>query len=290
MRPLTALAGCGLLATLAAPAARADDLGDRMGALLERQASSIVTVKVVLKTEFQIQGQAQDEEERVTVPGVVVDASGLVMVSNTPISGGRIRDMFEQMLGGQDFELSVTPLEMKVVFEGEEEGVDAFVAASDARLDLAFLQVEDLGDRELTAVDFGADAEVKPGIGAAILAVNRMGEGFDYAPYVEVGRVTGRVKKPRPAWRVSGVTSPGLPVFGSGGETLGVITLIASGVEPEGGGGMFGGFGGEGDEPVVPLLVPAKHVRGVIGQAKTRAAEVAAERAEADAGGEGEGE
>ncbi len=54
------------------------DLAD----LLDRTASSIVTVKVVIKMEISMMGQAQNEESRSELPGVVVDDSGMIMISN----------------------------------------------------------------------------------------------------------------------------------------------------------------------------------------------------------------
>lgn len=282
--PLAALAAL----TLILPAG-ADDEGAALKALLEKHAPSIVTVRCVLKTEISVMGQSQDNESRANIPGVVVDASGLVMISGSQINGGKIREMLSGMVPpDQELSLKITPSELKVVIEGDEKQHEGFIAASDARLDLAFVQIEGLGDRALTAVDFTGDAQ--PEVGQHVVALTRLGEGFDYAPRFERGRVNGKIKKPRKAWTVDGgVEVAGLPVFGHDGATLGVMTLVSSGVKTESGGGMFGGmFGDDSDPPMITAVVPNKVVRGVIEQAKVRAVEVAKERAEGAAAPEGE--
>ena len=63
-----------------------------LASLLDRIAPSIVTVKVVIKTEISMMGQAQNEESRSELPGVVVDDSGLVMISNAEISADRVKE------------------------------------------------------------------------------------------------------------------------------------------------------------------------------------------------------
>lgn len=268
--------------TLTLPVA-ADEQGAALKALLESHAPSIVTVRCVLKTEIAVMGQQQEEESRANITGVVVDASGLVMISGSQINGNKIREMIEQMVPpGQEINLKVSPSEIKVVLEGVDKEFDGFIAASDARLDLAFVQIEGLEDQELAPVDFAGDA--RPEVGQQVVALSRLGEGFDYAAHFVRGRVNGKIKKPRKAWTVEGIELAGLPVFGLDGAPLGVMTLVSSGVKVEGGGGMMGGmFGAESDPPIIPAVVANKVVRGVIAQAKTRAAEVAKERASGEA-------
>lgn len=266
-------------------AARAQDPA-QLKPLLEDKARSIVVVKLVLKVELQFMGQTQDQEQKQNVPGVLVNKSGLVMITNSAVSASRMKEMF----GGEDegehkFEVNVTPLSIKVVIEGEEKEHDAFLAASDARLDLAFVQIEGLGERALAPVEFGEDAPIE--VGQVVVGVGRLGEGFDYAPRLELGRVSGRIKKPRPAWLVSGGgEAVGLPVFDLSGKAVGAFTLLSSGVREEGGGGLMGGGGSGGGFQVA--LVPASAVKGVIEQAQKRAAEVAEERKKTGATGPGE--
>lgn len=256
--------------------------------VLEDKGRSIVVLKLVLKTEIQFMGQSQDQEQKVTIPGVVVNDKGLVMLTNSAVSANRIKEMF----GGDEenkIEVQITPVSIKAVLEGEEKEYDAFLAASDARLDLAFVQLEGLGEQKVHPVQFAADATLD--VGQQVLSISRLGEGFDYALQLEVGRISGRIKKPRIAWLTSGAgEGVGLPAFDVTGRAIGAYTLLSSGMrDEEGGGGMFGmGMGRGMGGPFQTVLIPASAVKTVIDQAATRAAEIAAERAKTGATGPGE--
>jgi len=273
-----------ILTTGVTAAAHADEMATQLQNLVEKRAPSIVTVKVVLKSEFKAGGQGQDSESRMELQGVVVDRSGLVMVSSSAWSPNR----FAEMMGGADnqegFGVKVTPTEFKVIFERDEKEYSAFLAATDTKLDLGFLKIEDPLDRTVTAVDFGATAT--PTVGQQVVSVSRLPKGYDYAPYFESARISGVIAKPRKAWMLDGsISGFGLPVFSSSGEVLGVLTTVASGVKDASsrdsmgfsmfmrmmsgaGGGLFRAF-----------LVPAPAVESVILQARQRAVEVAAQRA-----------
>lgn len=280
------VAAVALLAALTAPV-RADELGDQLKILVDKVSPSIVTVKVVLKTELSMGGQSQDDESRHEVHGVVVDPDGLIMLSSAGLSG----DNLSEMMGGRGREISVkiTPTDIKVVVEREEKEYSAFLAATDSKVGLGFLKIEDLGDRKLPAVDFGAAVDAT--IGQNVAGVGRQRKGYDYAPYFETARVNGEIAKPRKAWMVDrSAAGMGMPVFTTAGKVIGVLTNIPDGMrdEEDGGGGgggrgfgrmmrMMGGGGrgGAGSGFVLPGAV----VKDLIGKAKAKAAEVAAERA-----------
>jgi len=62
----------GMTLALAPIAVRADDTSAQIQSLLDKQASSIVTINVVIKTQFQMGGQAQDSESRMEMQGTIV--------------------------------------------------------------------------------------------------------------------------------------------------------------------------------------------------------------------------
>ncbi|MCO5171852.1 MAG: serine protease [Planctomycetes bacterium] len=264
---------------LTAAAAHAQDPGAQAAQVLQRRAPSIVTVKIVLKTEVKVMGQTQEREERIQVQGAVVDAGGLVMLSNSAISAAQLQEALSEMMDDEGqpggFEIKTTPSDIKVVFGEEDTEHPAFLAASDARLDLAFVQVQELGDLKLAPVEF--PEEGAPRVGQTIVLVSRLHEGYDYAPYFETAVVAGEIRTPQPAFVVSGQTSAvGLPVFAPTGEVLGVLTVVASGVRPEGG-GIMQAMGGESPmaQAFRSFVLPSKQVRAVVAQAKERAAEAA---------------
>lgn len=286
------LAGCVVAAAAAVipfRSASADATGDQLKALVEKYAPSIVTVKLVVKTEMSFGGRSRDNESRAEMHGVVVDADGLIMLGGGPLA----QDASDSM--GSEMSLKVTPLDIKVVFDREEKEYPAFLAATDSKVGLAFLKVEELGDRKLPVVDFATAVDAV--IGQDVAAIARQRKGYDYAPYFETGRVCGEIAKPRKAWMLGGgVGTIGLPVFSATGQVLGVLASVPDGMRDDEEGGGMGGFGGGGGGRGGigrmlrmlgggggglggGFLLPGAPVKALIAQAKAKSVEVAAERA-----------
>jgi hypothetical protein len=229
-------------------------------------------------------GNAQDEESRLEMDGTVVDPGGLVMIANTALSPSRLLSLMGQEMEGA--EITATPTDIKVVLGPDEKEYTAFLAATDSKVDLAFLQVEGLGDRRLQAVDL--QTSVKPAIGDELAVVSRLAKGFDAAPYLELARVVGEITKPRPAWVVGGPAAFGVPAYTLDGKFAGVLTTLESGVAASDGDSPFGfstamrmlsGGGGV----IRPFLLPASAVTSLVQRAREQAAAKIAERAKSGA-------
>ncbi|MCS6830374.1 MAG: serine protease [Armatimonadota bacterium] len=253
-------------------------------AVVEKVAPSIATVKVVLKTTVKMGSESMEEESKLSLQGVVVTSDGLIMVSNSPFSPRRIMEILsgESMPAGMDYKM--TPTSIKVIFGNEDKEYDAFLAATDARLDLAFIKVEGLGERQLTPLDLGSAVDAK--LGQQVIAVSRLTKGYDYAPYFALGQVCGEIAKPRRAWMLLGdIFQLGLPVFTLNGDLVGVLTTVAPETKDEGGDTMgftlfmrlLSGGGSSGTGGV--FIIPAQQVKPLVEQASRRATELAAERA-----------
>ena len=272
---LCALAA-GLCVSALALGARADDVVAPIQALVARQAPAVVTVRAVLKVS--VKGEAtQTAESRTEMQGVVVDPSGLVMISNVAFSPAKLMEMMGMPADATGLMPAISPSDFKVIFSNEEKEYPAFVAASDATLGLTFLKIADLGGRTLTAVVFGAAPP--PALGEQVYGVSRLSKGYDYAPFVENGRVIGAITKPRPALMLDGEMSElGAPVFSQAGDPVGVLTSVSSGVKDEGGDASFGmqmmmrALGGGGGRSPGVFLVPGSAISPVIAQALARAA------------------
>ena len=265
----------------------AQDAADIAG-LLEKAAPCIVTVKVVIKTEFSMMGQVQNEESRSELQGVVVHDSGLIMISNAEISADRAMEALAGMGNPMmaNVELTMTPTDFAVIFGNEEDEHDAFLVAKDTLLDLAFLQVQGVTDRELVTVNFAEG--VKPAVGDTVVAISRLKKGYDYAPFATTARVSGAIRKPRKAWIVDGsMSSYGLPVFSSSGDVVGVLITLAPTTTDDSGGSGFGSImrimrGGGMDTGVGTFILPAKVVNGLIKQSRARAGKMLDEQAAED--------
>ncbi len=251
--------------------------------LLDKAAPSIVTVKVVIKTEYSMMGQAQNEESRSELQGVVVDDSGMVMISNAEISADRVKEALAGNPMGANLDITMTPTDFKVIFGNEEEEHDAFLVAKDTKLDLAFLQVQGVTDRKLATVNFAEG--VKPAVGDTVVAISRLKKGYDYAPFATTSRVSGAIRKPRKAWIVDGsMSSYGLPVFSSKGDVVGVLITLAPTTTDDSGGSGFSSMmrmmrGGGMDSGVGTFILPAKVVDGLIKQSLTKVQELLDEQA-----------
>ena len=261
----------------------ADEAATQLQSLVDKVAPDIVTVKVVMKTATNFGGQSQNQESKMDLPGVVVDKDGIIMISNMVFSPSRYMSMLGRG-GGDAGDFKVTPTDFKVLFDQDDKEYTAFLAATDTKLDLAFIKIENLGDKKLTPVDFGSTAQAS--IGQQVVSVNRLHKGYDNAPYFETTRISGLVSKPRKAYLLDGGPSGlGLPIFALTGEPLGVLTTLESGIKDD---SLTEGisfsiythqFIGGSSGLLRTFIVPSQTVNGVIGQAKIRAVEVAAERA-----------
>ncbi len=269
-----------------AGAARADDVPAAVQALVAKQAPAIVTVRAVLKVTAKGEG-AQTAESRTEMQGVVVDPSGLIMVSSVPFSPAKLMEMMGAPPDASDTAPTITPTDFKVVFANEDKEYPAFLAATDPTLGLTFLRIDDLAGRTPASVSFGSTPA--PALGDSVYALSRLSKGYDYAPFYTAARVSGVITKPRAATMLDGgISDLGLPVFSQNGDALGVLTSVASGVKPEGGNEALGmqmmmrlmGGGGGGNHSGV-FLVPASAVSSVITQAQARAVTLAAQRAAA---------
>ncbi len=105
----------GLLIGMAAVLpARGDDEAPRLVALLRDTAPAIVTIKVVANTMMQAAGNSADHESRFEMPGVVVDASGLVMTSILPFAPELLLKL---VAPGSAAQVKTVPTEIEVLFE-----------------------------------------------------------------------------------------------------------------------------------------------------------------------------
>lgn len=280
-RPLIALvcsAVLGVLTLAMAAPARADEEATQLQAVLDKRAPSVVTVKVVLKS--QGPGAAGSAESRLEVQGVLVDKTGLVMIPNTAFSSKHLRAVMNGP-GGADQAENETPTDIKVIFENEDKEYDAFLAATDTSMDLAFLKIENLANHPVTPVDFSTSTP--PAIGDRLVTVSRLRRGYDYSPYFDTLRVSGAINKPRKAWLVDGnIPSYGMPVYTLAGDLAGVLTTVEQGTADESPDTLrfavfLHAWGGAG-APIPTFLVPGTAVQGLISLAETKAAQIAAER------------
>jgi S1-C subfamily serine protease len=283
-RPAGRVAFACLLSAAAGAAAHADPAGREQARLLARVAPSIVNVKVVLKTEFDMGESTQDQESTLEARGAIVGDGGLIMLWNSQLSASRLMETVAHLDEGSDFRLKMTPTDFRVTIPGDPAEHAAFLAAADSDLDLAFLQLESPPARKLDAISFAGGRGLE--VGDPVVGVSRLSPGFDRAAYLASTRVVGRLDKPRRAWILD--ASPdllGLPMFDERGEAAGVVVTVfsRSGDGSAQGSDILGflDFGGARKEtgPLGVFLLPSERVAGLVREAQKRARDLLAERA-----------
>jgi len=75
------------------------------------------------------------------------------MLSDAPFDTKSLAAMFGMPSTGADMGMKMTPTDFKVVVGNEDKLYTAFLAGTDSNLGLAFIKIEDLGDRALQPVD-----------------------------------------------------------------------------------------------------------------------------------------
>src|SRR5688572_18831120 len=119
--------------------------------LVEQRAPTVVSLKYVYR--------GSGREWPRDAQGTVVDPSGLVLLSNSYFSwsGGQVAGI-------------------KVLFGSDPKEWEAVIVARDSILDLAYVQVLELGDQRVAAVDLSQGGEVQ--VGADLTSVWRDRRGF----------------------------------------------------------------------------------------------------------------
>ena len=267
-----------LLAAVPAPAA---DLRTTGRAKAEQVRGAVITIRIVLKLKIGFGGQAQDQEQKLEVAGVVIDASGLTEVASTNL-GGRFgltvasaasidpSGALRKMAGGQASRMKVES-EVKETTLLLEDGteVEADVVLKDTDLDLAFLKPREAG-RRFRAVTLRPRAGTVPLL-TPIFVVSRLGKLTSRALAVATGEIRASVRGPAPFYVTDSETAAfvGTVAFTADGVPLGVFVNRFS-TSPDGrGGGMFdGAFGRSASEVVLPVLRPVDKVLELAAQAR----------------------
>jgi hypothetical protein len=245
--------------------------------LVKDQTSALVTVKFVLKVKmggpFGSMGDQENEEE---AGGVMIEPSGLVLVSNTQLGG--FAGMMRRFMGSMAGEISAIPTDLKVLVGDDTEGVEAELLARDTELDLAWVKIKEPGDKRFAAADLSKSA--KPRLGQKLLVLSRMGKYFDRTPLVRETRIAGFASKPRELYVLSGAGGLGLPVYTADGQLVGVtIVQMPEALDAAANPFAMLGQASELESSMGGLILPAEEVLKATKRAQETAAKGAAEEA-----------
>lgn len=238
-------------------------------AFVDKTAPALVTVKFVLK----VQGAGGQREIEREFTAVMVSAEGMVLCSSVQLGTSKLMRRFSG---------TATPTDIKILIGDDTEGVDAKLLASDADLDLSWLQIKEPGEDGYVFVDFAKSRSVP--VGGTLLTISRMDKFFDRAPLLNQGRLGGKTRKPRELLLPSSGlnVTPGMPIFAEDGSTVGIVVIQSPDPEDRAANPRMAG------QSTAALILPSAEVVKATKQAMETAAEDEEEEDEDDDEGETE--
>lgn len=232
----------------------APDLESAARTTAEQSGKGVVTVRLVLK----LKAGGQEHEQKMEVPGVVIDPTGLTVASASSIDpSGAFRRMVDAQRQRMNIESEVK--EPVILLEDGTE-LEAAVVLKDTELDLAFIRPRDAG-LKLPAVT------LKPRSGAVplltrIYVLGRLSKLANRALSVATGEVRAYVRGPAPYYVTDGESSSfvGSLAYTADGVPLGLfVKRFATTIDTS---------GGRGSDSVMTVLRPVDKVLELADQAR----------------------
>jgi len=210
--PLTTLV---LLVATFCPLVHGDQTdADVLDKIVTQHADAYVTIKFVLKMTSPNGGDQNQEQE---IPGILINAKGLVLCSNAQMGGLAKR-----------FGRQASPTDIKVLIGEDTQGLDAKVLTRDSELDLAWVQLDVQPEKPLPFLDFSVNAT--PTRGQTLISLRKLDKYFDRAVVLQKGYLAGETHKPRRLLIASSNLVPSLqalcqPIYTIDGKVIGVTVL-----------------------------------------------------------------
>ena len=201
---------------------------DGIAKVIAERAAALVTVKFVLAVEG---GPGGENELEAEAGGLMIDGTGLVLVSNLEMGGSPGRQRARAQAKN-----------IKVLVGDDTEGVDAKLIGRDSELELAWVQIDTPAVKAYAAVDLAKGATGKDvgdagvvGVGDTLVGLDRMNKYYDRALVAFTTQVGGLTKKPRNLIIPAGgkIEWIGLPLFTVSGEFAGISVLQPIGADEE---------------------------------------------------------
>lgn len=211
-----------------------DDLATAGQKIIETHAASLLQVEAVI--DISVEGKLSamaggSQEQKSEALGVVIDKSGLILVSDGILNPAKMMKPMSVNVGGEQHTLSIKGQLKDIrirLADGEE--IPGRVVLTDDDLDLAFI----LPDKELTPEQSArlvpmtlGDGTTRPEILEQVLSLTRLSRDMNSEIAIHINRINAILKKPRTAY-VS-TSHPGAPVFNLSGHLLGFTLLNRNG-------------------------------------------------------------
>lgn len=250
------LLAVGLCAIAAAPAPAADDACvAKAREVLTKHADAVVRVTATVQQDmagFGIQLGGMGGEQKGTAVGLVVDPSGIVVLSTSELNptAAMMADM-EVNVGGERKKIELkTKLSQPVIHLADGTEVPARIAIEDADTGLTYLVPEKKAAKPFASLP--PDSGAEPRVLDDVILLSRLVKHSGRDPSVNLTRITAVVTKPRRGYPVGAQSGA---AFDRDGRFFGVVTQ-----RPE----PIAGFG----NTLMPLVIPAADIAQVAAQVR----------------------
>lgn len=245
----------GLLAALTAVLVTATpDLESTARTTAEQSGKAVVTIRLVLK----LKSSGQEHEQKMEVPGVVIDPAGLTVASASSIDPSGV---FRRMVDAQRQRVSIeSEVKEPVILLEDGTELEAAVVLKDTDLDLAFIRPRDPG-LKLAAVSLKPRPATIPLL-TRIYVLGRLSKLANRALSVATGEVRAYVRGPAPYYVADGETSSfvGSLAYTADGAPLGLfVKRFATTIDTS---------GGRGSDSVMTVLRPVDKLLELADQAR----------------------
>lgn len=234
--------------------------------IAEENNEAVVTVQLVVETSMSFGGETEKEENRISVPGTVIDPSGLVVSALSELDPTKVFSTF--MEGETDSKFSSNVVDVKIKSADGTE-IPADIVLRDRDLDLAFLRPKKAPASPMKFVDLSKSAT--PQLADELCVLYRLGPAASRSLAVLLQRVQAVVTKPRTFYVINGERF-GCPAFALDGKPVGIVVMRTA----PGDGRSTGMFSSNQD--MLMVVLPCSTVLKAAQQAKEASPEKPAEK------------
>jgi hypothetical protein len=238
--------------------------------IMNKWQDTVITVKVVIKVRFVVEGRETDEMEDVMETiATIIDPSGLAVLSYSSVDPVRILDDYVkqlQNLPNVHIESDLTDVKM-LMADGHE--IPAKIVMRDHELDLVFIKSDKAIDNPVHVLELSKSADALS-IMDEVLILTRLGNMTGRTPSISLYRIEAIVKKPRMFYVIDENALSGrlgAPVFSLEGKFVGLLVLISKKAEYKKI-GMSELFGGASRTGILPGILPAEEIAAVAKQVR----------------------
>src|SRR5437868_3102558 len=218
----------GLGCYIAVFTTQGDELSEKGREVFKKYRHSVVTVQIVVKSKFSMQGMGgQANESRQDVTGTIIAPSGLTVLSLAATDPAQMMQSVMSGVSDEDarFKLETELSDIKILLEDGTE-VPAEVVLRDKDMDLVFIRPKSKLSAELTPLDLSKSGKVD--ILDQVIALNRLGNAAGRAYAASLDRICAVVERPRlfyvPETSFT-TTSLGAPAFTLDGKLVGLFVM-----------------------------------------------------------------